>query len=418
MRMPERAVGSLLLVIGLAAGAVVCARGDNAPSASAGGTADGTRIVNLRGSGRAVVHVYSPKRFFFFGTAALAVDGKEIAQIGDGEVYDLGVAPGRYTLEFDRPENALTVEIAGGAEQYVRFTPNRVRWGKLRGRTEIVPPATAVPETRSLTRFAVDLTNPASPPASQPRRLTPVRYLLLLAAFALTVALVARAYSGPNDNTPGVTFVLAFVAACVVGFIPAPFVFGWLPVGALVGLLAFDVALAGVAFALFKGPFSMSRRDALAHMGLVFVAVFYVGLLPAWALSRWAPSLLSRVSGFGLLRSAGLAVLAAAGVGFNVLLAIALEGSRDLSGAYEKSNRAHWVTRDGKHYMDALKWQTGEWTAPVRTGAKVLLLNVFIASAAAYGLHRFGWLSATTLLLAWAGLLLLAWLVTILRARE
>ena len=417
MRMPERAVGSLLLVIGLAAGAVVCAQGDNAASVP-GGPADGTRIVGPRASGRAVIHVYALKRFFFFGTAALAVDGEEIAQIGDGEVCDLGVAPGRYTLEFDRPENALTVEIAGGAEQYVRFTPNRVRWGKLRGRTEIVPPATAVPETRSLTRFAVDLTNPASPPASQPRRLTPVRYLLLLAAFALTVALVARAYSGPNDNTPGVTFVLAFVAACVVGFIPAPFVFGWLPVGALVGLLAFDVALAGVAFALFKGPFSMSRRDALAHMGLVFVAVFYVGLLPAWALSRWTPSLLSGVSGFGLLRSAGLAALAAAAIGLNILLAIALEASRDLSGAYEKSTRARWVTQDGRHFRDALKWQTGEWTAPVRTGAKVLLLNVFIVSAAAYTLHRFGWLSATTLLLASAGLVLLAWLVTILRARE
>jgi len=150
-------------------------------------------------------------------------------------------------------------------------------------------------------------------------------------------------------------------------------------------------------------------------MGLFFVAGFYAGLVPAWALWKWAPGLPTAVSGLGLLRGTGLAVLVAADIGLNIFVAVRMEALHDLSGAYEKSTRAHWVTRDGKHYMDAKKWQTGEWSPPVRTGVKLLFLNAFFASAAAYGLYRLGWLSPTLLLLAYSALMLLASLIMALR---
>ena len=414
MRIPERAVGSLLLVIGLAAGAVVCARGNNAASVP-GGPADGTRIVDPRATGRAVIHVYSLKRFLLLGKLDVVVDGMRVARTRVGRVFDLAVTPGRHTLHIDRPENAVTIEVADGERQYVRFTPNRIRWGKAWVRVELVPPATATPEVQSLSRSADDLTSPAPRAAAEPWRLTPFRYLLLLALVAFSVAGLVRAYSGPKDPAPGFTSVLLFVATCVLGFIPAPFVFEWLPAGVLVGLLAFAVALAGGAFVVFKGPLGATRADALVYMGLVFVAAFYVGLLPAWALWKWAPGLPTAVSGLGLLRGTGLAVLVAADIGLNIFVAVRMEALRDLSGAYEKSTRAHWVTRDGKHYMDAKKWQTGEWSPPVRTGAKLLFLNAFFASAAAYGLYRLGWLSPTPLLLAYSALMLLASLIMALR---
>ena len=374
--------------------------------------------------GQAVVHVYCQRLFGYLPRIALFCNGKEITTLGAGTVTELTLAPGRYTCYAGRDDRTATIEVGAGDVRYVRITPKRVAgWGPPRGTIETVASDLGAREAASFRRIAQDQAGAHPPGGSserQPFHWSPFRgfvlYLPLLGIIAYATAVIAsrRAARTEPDSAVIERFWVTLVKGLAVGFIPAVPLFGFLPVSLFVALLFFVGILAFVVALAIDGLDEAGSRPFWAHTGWAFLVCLYLGLLPAWALVRWFPGLAGGLPATSILAMLGVACVLAVDAGLNVFLASEFDASRDLSGAYEKSSRAHWVTRDGQHHMDAKKWQTGEWTPPVRTGVKLLWLNAGLVVLAAYLAYR--WQPPTWMkgLLIYSGLLLIVSLVTAL----
>jgi hypothetical protein len=192
-----------------------------------------------------------------------------------------------------------------------------------------------------------------------------------------------------EERFPG----LLFFELCFLGWIPAFFLFGVMSHTCFYWYLAAMFLLALVVATRSR----LNKGSSCAQSALTFLdvttAAFYLGLIPFWLLSHFlglVPRLYvyaSETHGLSLGVFVAMAFILALVLVLNVMLLFAIGKARDLSGAYETSHRAKWVYVNTRESLrDARKWETGEWTPPMRTLPKFLLVN-----ACALLLTLFAW---------------------------
>ena len=115
-----------------------------------------------------------------------------------------------------------------------------------------------------------------------------------------------------------------------------------------------------------------------------FLICFYVGIVPLKLTIKMLPEGAEWFLTLPWWKVMGIILFGFFLVGLNIFMLKNLEGLQDYSGGDEPATTGYWATLDGKFYMNATKRQTGEWTPPIDSFIKLLLLNGILIGITIY----------------------------------
>lgn len=171
--------------------------------------------------------------------------------------------------------------------------------------------------------------------------------------------------------------VIVLAALSFLSLIPLAYIREWIPHGIRLAHLLFVLGFSILLCLLVVG---IDLYNPLLKFVMNFFitssVVYYLTFLAIVVFDRFCQDWIRDFAGTGMGGQAGVTSLAAVTAVLNIFLIRKLGESRDLSGAYETATRGHWATQEGKFYMNAHKWETGEWVPPLSAFTRFFFINV------------------------------------------
>ena len=179
-----------------------------------------------------------------------------------------------------------------------------------------------------------------------------------------------------NDFVFYLYFILGIVCLGIFCLIPFIYVKNWLP-GGLNFFHIFFVSVNALFYVILLKAFKKTPfKEFLSSFFLLFLILYYILFVLLRLTNHFRPEWINRFIALGTWKELLLSSWILFALVLNGVLIRKMGESRDLSGAYEKSNKAYWAAKDGKFYMSANKMQSGEWVPPLSAFKRYLLLNL------------------------------------------
>jgi hypothetical protein len=337
--------------------------------------------------GQATIYIHRDSSFAsFFNKSDILWDGKKIYKLPEETSLFFSCQPGEHTVQSEHKKEVLTFEALEGRDYHIQIKTGLTGYYPV-----MVTDRNKIAQFKEFEDIRLDLQAVLSAPETPgwQKMMGKALYFifcLVLMMIAYFIFHLLQSYCdyhfGDSSGLMMVIIVIAAVAVvAILGYIPYAYTHKWIPEGLRVVHAAF-VLLSALLISLI---IAVSMQDeflktVLISFPLVAVAAFYLSLGSIAALNRYYPEAIHLVVQSGIWKSIGIVVSVIFAIAMNIYLFIVLGKTRDLSGAYETSDKAYWATQDGNHFMSAKKWQTGEWRAPLSAGMRYLLVNAVIVA--------------------------------------
>ncbi len=156
--------------------------------------------------------------------------------------------------------------------------------------------------------------------------------------------------------------MLVIAGLAIIGFIPAVYIKNWLPSDLIlfhILVVTSNTLLYAILLRIGKNE---SFKEFLPSFAVLFLIIFYVSFILIRIINRYQPEWIIHFMQFGFWKQLIFSSRILLTIVLNGILIKKLGASRDLSGAYEKNDKAYWASQDGKYYMSANKMQSGEYS--------------------------------------------------------
>ena len=321
-----------------------------------------------------------------FNKSDIFLDGRKIYELPQKTSILFLCKPGEHSVRSENEKKVLTFNTQGGTEYHIQIKSGFTGFYPV-----MVTDAKAIADLKGLEEKELDLQAILSTPAPpwwkkmMGKAFYFIACLLLMMAGYIIIQLfinLSERKFGDSSDIMMVLFIIAGVAVtAILGSIPYAYVHKWIPDG-LRMVHALFVLLSALVFSFLIVGIDPHEpiKIFLISFSLTALLVFFLSLSMIAGLNHFYPEAIRLIIAMGIWKTIGFAVSIVFAIVMNIYLFIKLGQSRDLSGAYETSTRGYWATQDGKYFMSAKKWQTGEWRSPLSAFMRYLILNLVFAT--------------------------------------
>ncbi|MCP3872757.1 MAG: hypothetical protein GY699_06325 [Desulfobacteraceae bacterium] len=319
-----------------------------------------------------------------FNKSDIFFDNRLIFELPQKTTVIFSCAPGKHTIRSENKKKVLTFETLEKTEYHILIK------SKISGfHPVMLKNSEIISQFDSFNKEQLNLQEILTMPApvwwkkylSSALELFGVIFLMVLGYVILPWAwTVCKHFFGEGSGIILFLYILLGIGViCFIGFIPLAYVKDWIPKGLQLSHMAFVL----ISALLFSGlVIKFDRFEPLQTMviapAISALVIFYLSLTFIAGLNYLYPETFNSLIIMNIWEKIGFTASIALVLILNIVLFVKLDESRDLSGAYETATRGYWATQDGKHYMNALKSETGEWTPPTSAFLRYLIFNLIV----------------------------------------